>query len=298
VAGYTIPDYYLPSNMSTNARFGPNMPTVRYNTPYNLSQWQVNTNSALGTAAPGYQDLDGIQRPGDNANVASAGLPTPASTAMAVAGDAHPIMLNRAFNSVGDLGYTYRDLPWRSLDFASTNSADSGLLDFFSMSEAPVLAGQVNPNTPYVSVLTALLSGSAYAEGVTTAIDTNTISATATSIWTYLSNNPVMNRGDLPTAIQQSGAYATLGFYSPPGVALGGSPKTQREAIIRSLAEVSNTRTWNFMIDIIAQSGRYPVGAKTLDNFTVTGERRYWLHVAIDRYTGKVVDEMLEKVGD
>jgi hypothetical protein len=39
------------------------------------------------------------------------------------------------------------------------------------------------------------------------------------------------------------------------------------------------------MIDVIAQSGRYPPNATTLANFMVEGEKRYWLHVAIDRFT-------------
>jgi hypothetical protein len=30
----------------------------------------------------------------------------------------------------------------------------------------------------------------------------------------------------------------------------------------------------------------------------VEGERRYWLHVAIDRYTGQVVDKQLEVVNE
>jgi hypothetical protein len=50
------------------------------------------------------------------------------------------------------------------------------------------------------------------------------------------------------------------------------------------------------MIDIIAQSGRYTASATSVQNFTVEGEKRYWLHVAIDRYTGKIIDEQLEPV--
>ena len=74
--------------------------------------------------------------------------------------------------------------------------------------------------------------------------------------------------------------------------------KTEEEAVVRAIAESANTRTWNFMIDIIAQAGRYPSSAGTLDNFVVDGERRYWLHVAIDRYTGQVVDKQLEVVNE
>jgi hypothetical protein len=50
------------------------------------------------------------------------------------------------------------------------------------------------------------------------------------------------------------------------------------------------------MIDVIAQSGRYPPTASALKDFVVEGEKRYWLHVAIDRFTGEVVDQQLEAV--
>ncbi len=50
------------------------------------------------------------------------------------------------------------------------------------------------------------------------------------------------------------------------------------------------------MIDVIAQSGRYPANAESLANFVVEGEKRYWLHVAIDRFTGEVIDQQLEAV--
>jgi hypothetical protein len=33
-----------------------------------------------------------------------------------------------------------------------------------------------------------------------------------------------------------------------------------------------------------------------LASFVVEGEKRYWLHVAIDRYTGQIVDQQLEAV--
>ena len=50
------------------------------------------------------------------------------------------------------------------------------------------------------------------------------------------------------------------------------------------------------MIDLIAQSGRYGQTSSDLTNFIVDGEKRYWLHIAIDRYTGQIVDQQLESV--
>jgi hypothetical protein len=69
-----------------------------------------------------------------------------------------------------------------------------------------------------------------------------------------------------------------------------------REAPIRALANVGQTRIWNLMIDVIAQTGRIPSGTVSFNNFQITGEQRYWVHLAIDRYTGKVIDRKVEVV--
>lgn len=71
-----------------------------------------------------------------------------------------------------------------------------------------------------------------------------------------------------------------------------------RESAIRPLADCGQTRIWNVMIDVVAQNGRFPQSAAGLDKFVVEGEKRYWVHLAIDRYTGKVVDKQLELVSE
>jgi len=47
------------------------------------------------------------------------------------------------------------------------------------------------------------------------------------------------------------------------------------------------------MIDVIAQTGRSVNGG-----FIVEGERRYWVHVAIDRFTGEVLERSSELVAE
>ncbi len=72
-----------------------------------------------------------------------------------------------------------------------------------------------------------------------------------------------------------------------------------RQTITRVLAEVGQTRTWNLMIDVIAQTGKYAPGTASITDpskFTVEGEKRYWLHIAIDRYDGTVLGQQLEEV--
>ncbi len=85
-------------------------------------------------------------------------------------------------------------------------------------------------------------------------------------------------------------------FQTGPG--LGPSqPKTQRESIARALGEVGQTRTWNLLIDVIAQTGHFKPSANSLQNdFIVEGEEHDWVHVAIDRFTGQVIDRQVEVV--
>ena len=51
------------------------------------------------------------------------------------------------------------------------------------------------------------------------------------------------------------------------------------------------------MIDVVAQTGHFKPNAARLQNdFVVEGEEHDWVHVAIDRFTGQVVDKQTEVV--
>ncbi len=53
------------------------------------------------------------------------------------------------------------------------------------------------------------------------------------------------------------------------------------------------------MIDVIAQTGRYAPGTANVtdaNKFIVEGEKRYWLHIALDRDAGSVLGTQLEEV--
>ena len=71
-----------------------------------------------------------------------------------------------------------------------------------------------------------------------------------------------------------------------------------RESALRPLADCGQTRVWNLLIDVIAQTGSYPDTATSLAQFQVGSERHYWQHVAIDRYTGQILDQSIEEVAE
>ena len=296
--------------------------TAAPSTPYRMDYWAANNkaNPVQGPSsslpAPYITDPDGVIRGADSAYAYSGNASPPwgsdpvlpGATYQTAALPARPVILHHPFNSVGDLGYAYRDDPFRTLDFMTPGSADAGLLDLFTLSEAPMLAGRINPNTPQAPVIAALVSGATQSSatgvtGATATVPSATAQAMGTNFVSFTSSpaSLITNRASLVT----SGAVSNI-IYSGTGYLTdnGGSKslvKTEAESVVRSLAESSNTRTWNLLIDVIGQSGHFinnssPVSSGGKDNFVVDGERHYWLHVAIDRYTGKVVDQQLELV--
>ena len=71
------------------------------------------------------------------------------------------------------------------------------------------------------------------------------------------------------------------------------------ESVVRALGEVGQTRTWNLLIDVVAQAGHFSSGAgssPTGSQFIVGGENRIWVSTAIDRFTGQVIDRQVEQV--
>jgi len=275
-----------------------------------------------------------------------------------------PLILNRPFQSVGELGYVFRDIPWKNLDFFAPESADNALLDVFCVGDTDnalsLVAGRVGLNTKQPLVLASIISGAVVDDPK---LSDTTVGSLSTTVAPTVANALTARTGDLTTsgmgplrnvaeligrwvsaqAIVPSATYSPanpngdlalsngykdgkLSYAGFSGNFTATSPakdlgtayqnstfdpdanknlavKTSvtqverlRAAPLRALANVGQTRVWNLMIDVVAQTGRYPVNATTLAGFTVEGEQRYWVHLAIDRFTGQVIDKQVEVV--
>ena len=221
-------------------------------------------------------------------------------------GDAwRPVMMNRPFRSVGEMGYAFRDQPFKTLSFSSGTSSvpssDAGLLDLFTTNDysdsSGMRAGVISLNSAQAPALASVLASTIRREDTPRSNDVAPSpspsplgSTAATSVARSLTlstiSSPLVNRAGLATLIaNETGLGASV-------------PKTQRESIARALGETGQTRTWNLLIDVIAQSGHYPPNANTLAGFMVEGEQHYWVHVAIDRFTGQVIDKQIEVVNE
>ncbi len=357
-----------------------------------------------------YADADGVVRramagylqPGTNPNLATDNVPAAkrpagapsgvpmawtysyATTAATIPGQAapdttysnnvssRPVMLNRPFRTVAELGHVFSDTPWRNLDFSTPESGSSALLDVFCINDTNdpggLVAGKVDLNTRQAPVLQAVIAGAfqdtfnpttasiagtgstttATADNIAKALVARTTDAVAADITAgagplrnitelagkYSGSNVLAagttgTSGATGTAVPPwDGGQTYVGFSGAPTTASGTAPyhdagaqlrqspfwlckirhhstmyaytaeniQRYRESAIRALSAAGTTRVWNLMIDVIAQTGRFPASASSLANFNVEGERRYWVHVAIDRYTGKVLDEQVEEV--
>jgi hypothetical protein len=203
-------------------------------------------------------------------------------------------MLNRPFRTVGELGYSLRasaaptatPATPKTLNFVTAASSDAPLLDLFTYNTASPRSGIVNLNTRNSSVLAAILKGVFPTEAASSGLTNAQATSAAASIVTATTALPAFGRQDVAR------------LASAPSTAPFTTDEENRESIARALAEVGQTRIWGLFIDIVAQSGRYPPSAAGLADFVVEGEKRYWLHVAIDRFTGEVIDQQLEAVSE
>jgi hypothetical protein len=202
------------------------------------------------------------------------------------------------------MGYAFRDQPFRTLSFSSTSSPDAGLLDLFSTNDysdsSGLRGGVVNLNSRQAPALAGVLTSTIRREDTPrdnvaapspspSPLASPAANSVATSLTLSTIATPLVNRAGLATLIANVPNSTGLG----PSV-----PKTQRESIARALGEADQTRTWNLLIDVIAQSGKYAPGETNLAKFVVEGEQRYWVHVAIDRFTGQVLDKQIEVVNE
>ena len=266
--------------------------------------------SQYGTPAPMVPSAFPTPTPTPNPNPATLGdnalagnVSNPYSE---TSGDAwRPVMMNRPFRSVGEMGYAFRDQPFKTLSFSSGTSSvpspDAGLLDLFTTNDysdpSGMRAGVISLNSAQAPALASVLTSTIRREDTPRTNDTApspspsplgspSANNVATSLTLSTISSPLVNRAGLATLIaSETGLGASV-------------PKTQRESIARALGETVQTRTWNLLIDVIAQDGKYVGGETDLTKFTVQGEKHYWIHVAIDRFTGQVIDKQIELVNE
>ena len=376
--------WYHDSNLSDDNSFRPgllsqNNPNVTPDGMVGFTAAPLDGSNTPGTFPPFYYaDPDGVVRRASGGNV-TGGNSAPASTTnglpMAYANatgtygaayssgtiarqiDSRPVILNRPFRSVAELGYVYSGTPWKNLDFFLPESGDAAMLDVFCINDNSdsnaLTAGQMNLNTHQVPVLQAILAqankdlwndkSSTAGTAPTTILGGAGLQAqqiaqllvtrTAVGVTSPPNANngpqPLQNVSDLVGrwvkevdltgaggSNASSGNAGINGQASCDGFAadlanylanydLTNSPSTpdpmhniQRftESAVRALSNAGQTRVWNLMFDIVAQTGRYTTQATTLDQFNVEGEQHYWVHVAIDRYTGQVLDKQVEVI--
>jgi len=336
---------YAAINYGNGGMFTQNNPWVGATSPYH--QFNADADGVTRRAMGAYVPVDAAGKPPIGLAQATAttyNATTNAITINSTQSQSRPIILNRPFKTVDELGYVFKGTPYKNLDFFTPESGDTALLDVFCVGDnsaaGSLIAGKVNLNTRQKPVLQALLSGAQHdvllASSSLTSTETSSVAAalvartSGTSVWQgslanvgelvgrFVGNMtvtglsfpssppsgyytcrlgvPLIDWAALPDTVTYSGLSADLDDTVFSAHANAPYIQRLRQSAIRPLAACGQTRVWNLMIDLVAQTGRYPQSASVLQDFYVESEKRCWLHVAIDRLTGQVIDSQVETV--
>ncbi len=333
-------------------------------------QGWLSENVAPDAASPNrqaYADADDVVRRAMGGYAGAGGYSAggeglPLAQMQSGSGRSRPLILDRPFRSVAELGATFRGVPWKQLDFASPETGDAALLDLFCISEPAsdgmaLVAGKLNLNTRQEPVLRALLAGALKDEGdESQRLSEAEVVVAARALLdrtsgTGFAKGPLTNLGELagrvvgcnlsvPGALPPPNAYTAstvatsslcAGLYTsvapstttepgrnpaiPPGTSLSWtftglsadlesvfSKNTDakipryRESVLRALVDAGETRVWSLLLDLVLQTGHYPMSAEGAEQFFVESESRVWVHLAIDRFTGEILDRQVEHV--
>ena len=202
-----------------------------------------------------------------------------------------PVILQRPFRTVAELGYAFRDSPWKTVNFFDETSGDGALLDLFSVVDEPrITAGRIHLHSRQAPVLQALLSEAGQMpDGSSPLADPQAVAAG------YQTRGFAAGQPTAQLPVNTAGLPAFLSSPElPSGMPLH---KARREAVVRALGSGTQTRTWNLLVDLVAQSGKFR-GGLTEKDFVVEGEKRYWLSLAMDRITAEIIAEQWEAVNE
>lgn len=343
-----VGDDYSPGGLLTDSFVNKSYPPN--NMFANADRYMVDADGFVRRGMGAYiKSSQGVSSTGGTIGIASA----PTNVAANIVN--RPIILQRPFRSVAELGHVFSDTPWRNIDFMTPESGFSGLLDVFCVGQSDradaLVAGKVDLNTRQKAVVQAIVAGAYRDESKAMQDDnngttgsaatdkpltkTNNVSSEAykianalvqrtTNIASSSQKGPLLNIADLvgrydpvfnntdpahySATTKFDGFSGDLGsdyssaqvYQDPPSFTPKSSYIIQRfrEAAIRALSDTGQAGTWNLLIDLIAQTGHYPSAGGAAAKFLVQAERRIWLHVAIDRQTGKVIDKQLEIVNE
>jgi hypothetical protein len=167
---------------------------------------------------------------------------------------------------------------------------------------APVVAGRVNLNSAGIDVVAALLKGSSRDKG---ALPMDEIEAR--KVATLFVNavrgttpgfQPMVSRAEMVSQRQPDATTTGMVKMLSDSFtnAVDRSIKDRREVVTRALSSGTTVRNWTFMLDLVVQSGRLSPTSASLTDFNAAAERRYWVHFALDRLTGELLDVQWERV--
>ena len=160
------------------------------------------------------------------------------------------------------MGYTFIDLPWRSINFSDNTDAFGGLLDIFSLVDEPaVVDDRANLAAPESTTMQSLLSGAAQAPDGTlpiTSANATTIATTYNTSFFQANGTPTSTnlQANITTPSLPMSAAQLPNFLSTLGASSGLNSAKNHGSPSSAPWEGHPARTWNILVDVVAQVGR------------------------------------------
>lgn len=219
--------------------------TPSFITPQN-KEWGYLSINKTGTVNPYYSDPDGVVRPADFSRLDLTSNPLLTNTV----GGASPIHLSSAFDSVATLGVVFRDLPFKSLNFTDSVSADFRLLDLFTVNEGDLVYGMIDVHYTEPNDLIYLLD-----QGKKSFYSTE-------DLWSVAESKVLTNQLQYTVGLYQDKIINHISDFSKLyasvldkmiGSASQLKVKERSESILRLVTDHLQTDTYNFLLELNCQ---------------------------------------------
>lgn len=225
-----------------------------------------------------YMDPDSVVRPGDAYLGSFPYAPARYQD--------RPMILDRPFRSVAELGYVFRDQPFKTLDLFSDKTADKYLLDLFTLSDDLLTQGEVDLDSASIEALKVLFHGNASTtpQSPSTYLKMSAAEAYEDFVSQWGRNNQLGQINSRSDLVAHLAATKTSAAKTPQ--------KILREAALRYVADHTITNCQNWVIDLEVQHGSTDSEG---NHFRQDSRYAVQSYFTVDRFTGEIVRSQREE---
>ena len=263
-------------------------------------------NSANGIAY--YDDPDGVVRRGLCAYEGVTNYSNRSNPMATNNVDARPVVLNRPFQSIAEIGYSGADAPWKNIDLFTPESPHAALLDVFQLNpnmdeedSQEWVPKAISINTAYPELLSSLIVSCVKTKDrvIPQEESLQIAKAISESVRSSEKNKgPVFQKSEIVGKWIGKGegyqGYEGISHRLKQAFADPGDFQTKNihESYLRGITDDISCDTFNLMFDLVIEKGT--IGEDK--EFRTNDRLHQWVFLTIDPKTNKIVKRRIESL--